>query len=186
MILERDGTTKDIGLMDLSVSLKLPIKNQDASGNGSNTATLNTGTKAKTLSIAGRIPFSSADNLTDLIKLAEALNSDGTRAIYTIVDDTADAADITTVQFNGDLDARKIPDLQAWAVTFGLSEYLSTAERVEAQRNAGYTSSDVAADSALGTEVAGAAGNESGIDKEGFVYKLFRKVDDYLATLDTD
>jgi len=181
MILERDGTTKDIGLMDLSVSLKLPIKNQDASGNGSNTATLNTGTKAKTLSIAGRIPFSSADNLTDLIKLAEALNSDGTRAIYTIVDDTADAADITTVQFNGDLDARKIPDLP-----FGLSEYLSTAERVEAQRNAGYMSSEVAADSASGTEVAGAAGNESGIDKEGFVYKLFRKVDDYLATLDTD
>jgi|GEM_PF-2156902 len=184
MILERDGTTTEIKLKDLATSLKLPIKNQDASGNSSATTQLNTGTKAKQISVTGRIGFDDASNLTSLIKLAEALESDGSRAVYTIVDDTADAADITNVIFDGDLDARKIPDLLAWAVTFSFKEYLSTAERAEVIRKAGADA--VLTDSVTGEEVTDSSDSDSAsIDTDGFVYKTLQKVENILSGFDS-
>ncbi|WP_221800400.1 DNA-binding protein [Oceanobacter mangrovi] len=190
MILERDGTTTEIRLKDLKVSVKLPIKNEDASGTGSGTATLNSGTKAKTLSVAGRLPFNSADHLTELVKLAEALTDAGTRAIYNITETAADAVQINRVQFNGDFDARPIDGLMAWAVTFGLTEYQSTAERVEAQRLAGYTSAGTETDSASGTAATGTETDSStesdGIDRDSLLYKIAASVENYLAELDAD
>ncbi|PHS63758.1 MAG: hypothetical protein COB09_10995 [Thalassobium sp.] len=183
MILERDGKTTEIKLKDLSTSLKLPIKTQDASGNSSATTKLNTGTKAKQISVSGRIGFKYAGDLTELIKLAEALEDDGSRAVYTIVDETADAADITRVIFDGDLDARKVPDLLAWAVTFSFSEYLSTAERAEAIRKAGAAA--VVTDSISGEEVSGSSESDSAIDKDGFVYKALQKVEGFLSGFDS-
>ena len=184
MILERDGKTTEIKLKDLATSLKLPIKNQDASGNSSATTKLNSGTKAKQISVSGRIGFSEASDLTALIKLAEALESDGSRAVYTIVDETADAADITRVIFDGDLDARKIPDLLAWAVTLSFTEYLSTAERAEAIRKSGADA--VVADSVSGEEVSdGTESDSATIDKDGFVYKTLQKVESLLSWVDS-
>ncbi|MDP2548909.1 hypothetical protein [Oceanobacter sp. 4_MG-2023] len=187
MILERNGTTTELQLLNLAVSVKLPIKNADVSASSSSTDTINTGTKGKRLSVAGRIPFASADDLTTIIKLGEALNDDGTRAVYTIVDDTADAADITNVKFDGDFDARKIPDLQAWAVTFSLTEHLSTAERVEAQRNAGYTSASASTDTATGTEITDTDSAITDTESDhGMIWQVLKKLDEIIGELEAD
>ncbi|EJZ67237.1 nucleoid DNA-binding protein [Shigella flexneri 1485-80] len=55
-----------IPLKRLSVSVKLTIKDKDASGKSSSTATSEQGVKAKELQISGLIPFTQPEALTRL------------------------------------------------------------------------------------------------------------------------
>ena len=89
MILEADGKTFELQFAELNVALKLPLPNKSVGANTSSTSTVNTGTKAKIISVAGVLAFKYQDHLQQLIKVAEAVNDDGSRKIYTISDDTA-------------------------------------------------------------------------------------------------
>lgn len=187
MILDYDGKAIEIKMTDMAVAFKLPIKSRDISGSGSSTEKLDEGTKAKSLSVSGRIAMVNAADMTELVKLAEARESDGERKIYTIIDDTADAGGIDRVQFSSDLDVREINGIRGWNVTFTLSEFLSTSEKVEKMKKAGYTSVTAATASADGTAVA--SESELALIDEGnmgIVRKIAKWANDALKELEQE
>ncbi len=188
MILESDDTAIEIKMTDMAVAFKLPIKAKDISGSGSSTEKLDEGTKAKSLAVAGRIAIANAADLTELIKLAESRGSDGERLVYTIIDDTADAGGIDRVQFSSDLDVRQIKGIRGWNVTFTLSEFLSTSEKVEELKKAGYTTVTAATATATGTEIAAESDSTDAEYEEqtGFFWNVARKLDDALKALEQD
>ncbi|EJU8655309.1 DNA-binding protein, partial [Salmonella enterica] len=59
-----------IPLQRLSVSVKLNIRDKDASGQSSSTATSEQGVKAKELQVSGLIPFNQPESLTLIFRLA--------------------------------------------------------------------------------------------------------------------
>ncbi|EDV6094750.1 DNA-binding protein, partial [Salmonella enterica] len=73
-----------IPLKRLSVSVKLNIKDKDASGKSSSTATSEQGVKAKELQVSGLIPFETPEALTLLFRLAEAKTASGAQQVYRI------------------------------------------------------------------------------------------------------
>ena len=184
MILEYDGNLFELAFAELEVSLKLPLKNKSVSGSTSATDTVNTGTKAKSLSVAGTLRFNQSEHLSDLIKVAEAEDDDGARRVYNISDDTATAADIRQVIFDGDFNVRKVKELNAWNVTFNLLQKNSVAE---AKAERAQTDSNPVTDTATGTAVTTTDDTTvSIIDTNTSIYKILKKIDNYLAPDDED
>lgn len=180
MILKNGSTETALEIHDMRVAVKLPIRNKDQSGDSTATDTTTGGTKAKIISVSGRIAKEAAENLRTLIRLAEAENDDGSRVQYTISDDTAEAADVRTVIFHEDLDAREIEGLHAWAVTFSLREVISVPE-LKQQRAAANTIT-ATPDTATGQTIAAATPEEQATQQQqGFIYGLLKDLDEYLA-----
>jgi hypothetical protein len=82
------------------------------------------------------IPENTPDDLKAIRQLAGKLAEDGTRHIYTIVNNTAEAMDIRQVKFYGDMAVRQDERLKAWRTTFLLKEHRSIAEKQEQQQDA--------------------------------------------------
>ncbi|ECB3487872.1 DNA-binding protein [Salmonella enterica subsp. enterica serovar Kottbus] len=126
-----------IPLKRLSVSVKLNIKDKDASGQSSSTATSEQGIKAKELQISGLIPFTQPEALTLLYRLAEATGSNGSQQIYRIANMDAKAVNMQQGIFSGAVGAAPEMSLMAWKVDFTLKEKLSSAEKAIGRGPAG-------------------------------------------------
>lgn len=117
----------------LSVNLKL--KSVDTSGESSYTPRAEAGDKPKTISVSTQIRYIDDDQLSLIIRLAEAKNGNDERSIYNIINNTANAMGIRQVKFDGDVQVREDGSLNLWTVTFELTEYNSVPEK-KAQRKA--------------------------------------------------
>lgn len=118
-----------IRMKNVEVSVSMPIKEKDQSGQASSTASAQQGIKAKELSVNGLIPFDDDDQLTLLYSLAEAQDRSGKSVRYRVNHDTARCIRFREATFAGDVKASKAANLQAWQVSFTLREYFSIAER---------------------------------------------------------
>jgi len=181
MILVNGSTQTALNLSHMKVSIKLPIRNQDQSGDSTATDTTSQGTKAKVISVSGRIAKVDADDLRTLTRLAEAETDTGARVQYLIQDETAAAMDVRNVIFHDDLDAREIDGLYAWAVTFSLREVVSVPE-VKQQRAANAATANVSNATAAGQSIAAATEQQNAIEqKNGTLWQLAKNLDEFLA-----
>lgn len=121
---------------EIKVQITYTIETDDLSGQGSSTADADTGHKAQLIRIRMLISQSNPDNLSTIRQLAGKLDEDGSRHIYTIVNDTAEAMDIRQVAFFGEMAVREDNTLKAWRVTFQLKEHRSVAEKQQEKQDA--------------------------------------------------
>lgn len=128
MSLTLDG--KALALKSLKIMVRQQLAGQDMSGQTSATDQAETGSKGKILTVKGVIPFSKKQLLTNVFSMAEA-QSEGTRQIYRISNQTAEALKIRQVKFQGTVRADEQDSHRQWSVSFELIEHLSVPERVE-------------------------------------------------------
>ena len=126
-----DFSVKGFGL---KVTAELALPESDLSGQSSSSASAEEGIKPKRLRVSINIPYDDVDALTGLITLAEATDTNGSREIYNIVNQTAAAYRVRQVRFTERFTAQEQDDSQAWAVTFVLVEHRSIPERIEQKR----------------------------------------------------
>ena len=122
-----DYTVPGFGLI---VSLTLPIKDEDASGDSSSTSKAEKGKKGKKLEVKTKIRFKDEDKLTEFMSLAEA-TSKGDGRLFTITNRVANAAGMRQGRFSGDVKIDPQEGLAVWVVSFALSEHKSVPERAE-------------------------------------------------------
>jgi len=127
-MLTLNGT--QLPLKNLRISVRQQLAGQDMSGQTSATDQAETGSKGKILTVKGVITFNKKQLLTNLFRMAEALE-DGARQIYRISNKTAEALKIRQVKFQGAIRADEQDTLRQWSVSFELIEHLSVPERVE-------------------------------------------------------
>lgn len=127
-MLTLNGT--QLPLKNLRISVRQQLAGQDMSGQTSATDQAETGSKGKILTVKGVITFNKKQLLTNLFRIAEALE-DGARQIYRISNKTAEALKIRQVKFQGAIRADEQDTLRQWSVSFELIEHLSVPERVE-------------------------------------------------------
>ncbi len=127
-MLTLNGT--QLPLKNLRISVRQQLAGQDMSGQTSATDQAETGSKGKILTVKGVIPFNKKQLLTNLFRIAEALE-DGARQIYRISNQTAEALKIRQVKFQGAIRADEQDSHRQWSVSFELIEHLSVPERVE-------------------------------------------------------
>ncbi|EIL0749225.1 DNA-binding protein [Salmonella enterica] len=131
-----------IPLKRLSVSVKLNIRDKDASGKSSSTARSEQGVKAKELQVSGLIPFEQPEALTLLFRLAEAKAASGAQQVYRIGNMDAKAVNMQQGIFSGAVGAVPEIGLMAWKVDFTLKEKLSSAEKAIGRGPAGSQSAE--------------------------------------------
>ena len=127
-MLTLNGT--QLPLKNLRISVRQQLAGQDMSGQTSATDQAETGSKGKIMNVKGVIPFNNKQLLTNLFRMAEALE-DGARQIYRISNHTAEALKIRQIKFQGAIRADEQDTLRQWSVSFELIEHLSVPERVE-------------------------------------------------------
>lgn len=120
---------------ELRIAVTLPLAGEDISGQSSYTGKAESGDKSKQLAVTLHIKYVDAENLTELVNLAQAKDDDGARVNYNIVNDTSKAMNIRQVQFFGDMVAREDEATRLWRVAFKLSEVTSVAEAKEANES---------------------------------------------------
>ena len=116
---------------NLKVKGNLELRTEDIAGESSGTDSVEKGIKPKVLQVSLSLPYTQAQDLTRLIKVAEAVNSEGERTVYTITHKTANAAGIRQVRFIEHLNWEEADARQMWQLSFSVQEYLSNPERVE-------------------------------------------------------
>lgn len=114
----------------LTVSLTLPIKDEDASGDSSSTAKAKKGDKAKKLEVRINIRFKDEAKLAALVAKAEAMSS-GDGQLFTVTNRVANAAGMRQGRFSGDLKVDPQQGLDMWTVSFSIAEHKSVPERAE-------------------------------------------------------
>ncbi|HFD9220535.1 TPA: DNA-binding protein [Salmonella enterica] len=167
-----------IPLKRLSVSVKLNIKDKDASGKSSSTATSEQGIKAKELQISGLIPFTQPEALTLLYRLAEATSSDGAQQVYRIANMDAKAVNMQQGIFSGAVGAAPEMGLMAWKVDFTLKEKLSSAEKAIGRGPAGSATNSSAEQHAQAAK----AGSKDGKPEEhGWFWTISDKLNNWIG-----
>ena len=124
---------------NLRVAGSLELRTEDIAGESCATDSVDKGIKPKILRVSVDIPFSAKDDLLNLVKKAEAKDSAGERAIYTVTHRTANAAGVRQVRFFEHFNWREDRRLLMWQVSFTLQEYLSNPERTENRETADMT-----------------------------------------------
>ncbi|MGP1718786.1 baseplate complex protein [Shewanella frigidimarina] len=120
----------NIAMKSLRITASQELATEDASGQSSSTDTAETGIKAKMLAVSGFIPFTDAQQLANLFKLAEATEA-GARVMYRISNKTADALGVKQVRFASKIEAVEQQTSRQWSVSFTLQEYRSVPQKVE-------------------------------------------------------
>lgn len=120
---------------EIKVQITYTIETDDLSGQGSSTADADTGHKAQIIRLRMLISQSEPERLSTIRQLAGKLDDDGSRHIYTIVNDTAEAMDIRQVAFFGEMAVREDNTLKAWRLTFQLKEHRSVAEKKQEKQD---------------------------------------------------
>lgn len=114
----------------LTVSLTLPIKDEDASGDSSSTSKAEKGKKGKKLEVKTKIRFKDEDKLSEFMALAEA-TSKGDGRLFTITNRVANAAGMRQGRFSGDVKIDPQEGLAMWELSFSLAEHKSVPEMAE-------------------------------------------------------
>lgn len=117
----------------LKADLVLPLKDEDASGESSGTARAGKGDKAKKLEVRLSLAFKYADRFGELVRIAEA-KAGGAKKVYTITNDTANAAGMRQGVFSGNFRATPKINIRAWDISFTLAEKNSVPEMVETRQ----------------------------------------------------
>ncbi|CAD7364909.1 DNA-binding protein [Shigella flexneri] len=164
-----------IPLKRLSVSVKLTIKDKDASGKSSSTATSEQGVKAKELQISGLIPFTQPEALTRLFRLAEARAANGAQQVYRIANMDAKAVNMKQGIFSGAVGATPETGLMAWKVDFTLKEKLSSAEKATGRGPAGNQSAEQHAQAVK----SGGKGEKN--EEHGWFWKMSDKLNNWIG-----
>jgi hypothetical protein len=162
---------------NLKVTANLRIESGDMSGQTSNTDKAHKGFKPKTLTVSLMIPFVDREQLTDLMRLAEATAGGAQLHLYRIVNDTAEAFGVRQVEFSEGVSAREADSLKAWLVQFTLSERESNPEKVEGRR----ASNKVDAQGAPGSAVGDGGGASSDNPALTGFEKVLGRVDKWLG-----
>lgn len=119
----------------LNVGISSQFKDEDASGESSSTAKADKGKKGKKLEVRLSLRFKDANDLRELMRVAEATQS-GDGKIYTITNDTANAAGMRQGRFTGSFKADEDEKLRMWSISFTLAEHKSVPEMAEARQTA--------------------------------------------------
>lgn len=183
MILEANGVAYQLPLKDLDVRLNMKLENQDASGKTSSTDDLNNGTKPKRLMVNGVLAMAEAEQLTVLIRKAEAVSADGQRQVYTITNGVADASDVREVKFTDNFDVRQRQGVRAWQINFTLKEHKSVPETAEsrATNNPVINAATTSGNSVSSPDDQGNDGIDAAEIQHGFVYSMLKNLDNLLA-----
>lgn len=107
--------------------------NESLSGDSSGTETVNKGIKPKSFTVSLKISYENAGDLTALVRVAEAMSGAGSQKIYDIVDQTINAFNVRKVRFDRNFRASENETINAWDISFSLTEYASTSEKVESR-----------------------------------------------------
>lgn len=142
------------------ISSRLNLAGEDMSGQSSYTSQVETGDKPKEVTVYTEIKFNDAQDLTDLVNLAEARKSTNERVIYNILNNMANAMGIRQVVFQGTLDVHEDDRLNLFIVNFSLIEYASIPEKKE-KKQAG---KDVSYQDSTGTPVAATSASPAAIE----------------------
>ncbi len=139
------------------VSIDLKLASEDMSGNSSSTAKAKKGDKGKTIKVQTSIKFIDADQLSLLVNLAEAKDSNGEQVIYNIVNNTANAMNMRQGFFDETFSVKENDSTEDWSISFSLSEHLSVPEKQEARRDAKKVSEQPAKGTPVNGQSTGAA-----------------------------
>lgn len=118
---------------DRYVSGGFDYANDSLSGESSGTETVNKGIKPKSFTVSLKIAYENASDLTDLVRVAESVGGQGSQTIYDIVDETINAFNVRRVRFDRNFRASENESINAWDISFSLTEYSSTSEKVESR-----------------------------------------------------
>ena len=116
---------------NIKVNGGLRIETESLSGNTSATDRASKGIKPKTFTVQLLIKFNQSDDLTGLIKIAEAVDSNGKLEVYDVVERSVNVANVRQVQFSDNVSWREMDDHHAWRVSFTLIEHKSVPEKKE-------------------------------------------------------
>lgn len=120
---------------DLRVNVSMRFEAETLGAQTSGTDTAHKGIKPKTVNVSLLIPFTDAEQLTQLTAIAEAVRDDGSLHIYDITEETANAMKVRQVQFSETFDVREDYEWNAWQVNFSLQEYKSVPEKTEQRQD---------------------------------------------------
>jgi hypothetical protein len=177
MILEHQGKTLEINLKSMLVTLKLSIKNKSVGDTTSTSDTLSQGIKPKSLTVSGLVLYEDAEKLKELVKWAEKTNSDGSPAIHTIDDETANLGEVRQVIFDRDFNIKKMAQFEAWQIDFTLLQKNSVAEQKESRAQ---TTTASVGDTATGMVVASEETQNTTTQEHGFFYKAMVELEKLL------
>ncbi|WP_419174395.1 hypothetical protein [Desulfosediminicola sp.] len=114
----------------------MELRGEDIAGETSGSDRVEKGIKPKVLTVSVQIPFKEKESLRSLVKKAEEVTGDGEQKIFTVTNNTANAAGIRQVRFTEHIVWDESEDgTQAWTVQFTLQEYMSNPERMEIRLN---------------------------------------------------
>ena len=115
------------------VSMEMEIAGEDLSGYGAVTADADTGHKPKHITIKTKVKFSDEYQLSAIMQMAESVDENGERTVYTLVSNLTDAINMRQGIFKGSV--RAVPDgtIKRWNVQFTLKEHRSVAEKTQEQ-----------------------------------------------------
>jgi hypothetical protein len=139
------------------VSVDLKLASEDMSGNSSATAKADKGDKGKSLKVQTLIRYIDADQLSLLTSLAEAKSSSGERAVYHIINNTANAMNMRKGVFDESFSVKENDSTHDWTVTFTLSEHQSVPEKKEARKEAKKVTEQAPKGTPVNSQAAGAA-----------------------------
>ncbi|MCH5144108.1 DNA-binding protein [Desulfovibrio sp. UIB00] len=135
----------------LNMSIGAQFKDEDASGETSSTAKADKGKKGKKLEVRLSLRFKDANDLSELMRIAEATeNGDG--KIYTITNDTANAAGMRQGRFTGNLKVDEDEKLRMWSISFTLAEHVSVPEMEEARQGTRAASTQTNTGASVGSD----------------------------------
>ncbi|MGY0603570.1 MAG: baseplate complex protein [Paraglaciecola chathamensis] len=120
---------------ELRLSVNYSIESDDLSGQGSSTTDAETGDKAQIVRVRVLIPHAKPEDLKTIRDLAGQRDEDGSRHVFTIVNETTEAMSIRQVKFNAEFLVKEDDAKKAWWVNFILKEHRSVAEKVQEQQD---------------------------------------------------
>lgn len=120
---------------EISISINYSIPADDLSGQGSSTIDSETGDKPQIIRVRLLIPHKTPDDLKNIRNLAAKRAEDGSRHVFTIVNDSAEAMAIRQVKFHSEMLVKEDQNKKAWWVNFVLKEHRSVAEKVQEQQD---------------------------------------------------
>ncbi|HDR1858510.1 hypothetical protein ACFGYG_04925 [Pasteurella multocida] len=125
---------KPIYLRNFKASVSFTREEKDMSGQKSSTKKSDKGVKAKKLKVSGMIPYADVEWLKTLMQFAEAVDDKNEQKKYRLANRTAEAVNMREAVFSGEVSITESA-MQAWDISFELSEVNSVAEKKEQRAN---------------------------------------------------
>lgn len=166
----------------IKIRANKPLGSKDVSGQTSQTASVEVGTKAFSLTVSCIIADSDGESLETLTDLVNGQDDKGKRKIYQITNTLANRMKVSQVRFDDNFSVVQDNSLGVWNVSFTLKEFDSVSAKLEALADEA-SPADAVAQAIAGklTDNALKTGDEvTEIVYKGFE-KFLKKMDDLLA-----